>query len=260
MTARSRPLPARRLHHDGRWFVIGASTVPREGHQHYTEGSWRGSFPAGYSLLLCRAVLHSTPFTATNCGRRTAPMPERAGEGHQSRYRERLLFPPPSCRMALLSLSATTQAEQSCGRARRNAAGRFGCRTSVPEHEFQPLLVDRRERHPLLRSIYSCDGVELWRSDGSQAGTVMVADIFPGLNSSQSLISGQPQRDDVLCGRRWHQRDRAVEERDADADRSRHRTERMRRRRVLRASSASAARFHFKPRRSSREPKARSRR
>lgn len=35
-------------------------------------------------------------------------------------------------------------------------------------------------------------GVELWKSDGTGAGTVMVADIYKGLNTYEYLASSEP--------------------------------------------------------------------
>ncbi len=56
------------------------------------------------------------------------------------------------------------------------------------------------------------NGIELWKSDGTAAGTVLVKDINPGA-TARAPVPDERERDAVLRGRRRHPRRRAVEER-----------------------------------------------
>ncbi len=50
-----------------------------------------------------------------------------------------------------------------------------GCLQCLPE------LLDERERTLYFRADDGSNGSELWKSDGTSAGTVLVRDIYPGL-------------------------------------------------------------------------------
>ena len=56
-------------------------------------------------------------------------------------------------------------------------------------------------------------GLELWKSDGTAAGTVLVKDINPGSASSDPSVADERERHAVLHGQRRHARHGAVEER-----------------------------------------------
>ena len=74
------------------------------------------------------------------------------------------------------------------------------------------LLPHSRWQHPLFPSHDGTNGAELWKSDGTASGTVMVKDINSGSGSSSPSTS-QPLATPSISKPRRNQRIRIVEER-----------------------------------------------
>ena len=85
-------------------------------------------------------------------------------------------------RHALLRGQRRHERRTSSGRATARPPAPCWSRTSVPARLGSDLadLTDV-ERHALLRGQRRHDGHELWKSDGTAAGTVLVKDISPGI-------------------------------------------------------------------------------
>ena len=76
-------------------------------------------------------------------------------------------------------------------------------RTSTPGARLESYPPDERQWHAVLRANDGVHGLELWKSNGTAAGTVLVKDINPGSAGSDPLQPDERQRHAVLrCQRR----------------------------------------------------------
>ena len=105
----------------------------------------------------------------------------RAGQGHQPRAGPIVTCQPDRRRRhALLLRRRRGERLLSCGRATARRTARPWSRTSGPGGVgSSPGQPDGRERHALLLGRRRHNGRELWKSDGTAAGTVLVKDINP---------------------------------------------------------------------------------
>ncbi len=79
----------------------------------------------------------------------------------------------------------TARTAPSCGRATAPRPAPCWSRTSTPACAAPvPSYLTNVERHAVLRGRRRHHGLELWKSDGTAAGTVLVKDINPGANGS----------------------------------------------------------------------------
>ena len=119
----------------------------------------------------------------------------RPGQGHQPRQR-RLRTPSELTnveRHAVLRGRRRRPAAWSCGRATAPPPAPSWSRTSTPAPAGSiPDVPDERERHAVLRGRRRRHGSELWKSDGTAAGTVLVKDINPGSDRSNPVEPDRP--------------------------------------------------------------------
>ncbi len=116
--------------------------------------------------------------TATSCGRATAPRPApswsrtstRAADGSSpanlTNVNGTLFFAPTT--------APTARAVEERRHRRRHRPGQGHRRR---ERRLQSQLSHQRQRHAVLPAADGTNGYELWKSDGTAAGTVLVKDI-----------------------------------------------------------------------------------
>ena len=112
------------------------------------------------------------------------------------------------------SRPTTARTAPSCGRATAPRPAPSWSRTSIrPGTVRAGTSSPTVGRDAVLRGRRRHARHELWKSDGTAAGTVLVKDICPGSVRAPLQLADQRQRDAVLRGQRRHARAGAVEER-----------------------------------------------
>ena len=98
----------------------------------------------------------------------------------------------------------------SCGRATAPPPAPSWSRTSTPGRRSSiPSFLTNVERHALLHGQRRAHGTELWKSDGTAAGTVLVKDIYPGGDRLEPVEPDDRERHAVLHGQRRDPRRRS---------------------------------------------------
>ena len=114
-------------------------------------------------------------------GRATGPPRAPSRQGHLPRPHGLLRELAHRRERARCSSRPTTgRTGSSSGRATAPRPGPSWSRTSTPGRRGRAAMADQRERHALLHGQRRTTGRELWKSDGTAAGTVLVKDIDPG--------------------------------------------------------------------------------
>ena len=136
-----------------------------------------------------------TGVTASSCGRPTAPRPAPCWSRTSTRHgqaRPRAASPWSAARCCSLPTDGTTTGHASCGRPTAPRPAPCWSRTSsrAPTELRAPreftAFGNTRALHCTDGTTTGVHGTELWKTDGTAAGTVMVKDINPVLRSGSN--------------------------------------------------------------------------
>ena len=110
-----------------------------------------------------------------------------------------------------MTASMATNSGRATARRPEPSWSRTFCRGAVP---LRPVRLTNVNGTLFFAADDGTNGKELWKSDGTAAGTVMVKDINPGTKIVVfAHRTYECQRNALLHGRQWHERHGTLEER-----------------------------------------------